>query len=337
MSTILQNNLELNKTVQQIMDRSLAKGTLTQYECGFNSYKQFLLLAGFSWNDKYEMPPLSEDSLIHYATHCHKHLNLKCSTIKLYICGIRYKFLQSGIPNLFSNCCSSKMFRLEAIYKGIKKSEVKNTRERLPITYDILLDICSHLQKGIFSVYTDILIETACIIAYFGFLRCGEFTVNIEFDTECNLCLEDIRFVDDSAVLHLKSSKTDPFRLGVDIHLFRNDSALCPVKILHKYLSTRLSKFNKNSSSDPLFLMEDGEALTRLYFISHLKSILQFLGHNSDKYNGHSFRIGAATSVASKIEDHLIKVLGRWNSQCYTRYIHTPLSTIKQAQLALIN
>jgi hypothetical protein len=93
------------------------------------------------------------------------------------------------------------MFRLEAIYKGIKKSEVKNTRERLPITYDILLAICSHLQKGIFSVYTDILIETASIIAYFGFLRCGEFTVNIEFDTECNLCLEDIRFVDDSAVL----------------------------------------------------------------------------------------------------------------------------------------
>ena len=36
--------------------------------------------------------------------------------------------------------------------------------------------------------------------------------------------------------------------------------------------------------------------------------ILQFLGHNSDKYNGHSLRIGAATSVASKIEDHLIKV-----------------------------
>lgn len=319
------------------MDRSLAKGTLKQYECGFNSYKQFLLVAGFSWNDKYEMPPLSEDSLIHYAMHCHEHLNLKCSTIKLYICGIRYKFLQSGIPNLFSNCCSSKMFRLEAIYKGIKKSEVKNTRERLPITYDILLDICIHLQKGIFSVYTDILIETACIIAYFGFLRCGEFTVNIEFDTECNLCLEDIRFVDDGAVLHLKSSKTDPFRQGVDIYLFRNNSALCPVNILHKYLSTRLSKFNKKSSSDPLFLMEDGEALTRTYFISHLKSILQFLGHNSDKYNGHSFRIGAATSVGSKIEDHLIKVLGRWNSQCYTRYIHMPLSTIKQAQLALIN
>ena len=91
------------------------------------------------------------------------------------------------------------------------------------------------------------------------------------------------------------------------------------------------------SDRDPLFIMEDGEALTRSYFISHLKSILRILGYDSNKYNGHSFRIGAATSVASKIEDHLIKVLGRWNSQCYTRYILTPLSTIKQAQLALIN
>jgi hypothetical protein len=51
------------------------------------------------------------------------------------------------------------MFRLEAIYKGIKKFEVKNTRERLPITYDILLDICIHLQKGIFSLYTDITVS----------------------------------------------------------------------------------------------------------------------------------------------------------------------------------
>jgi hypothetical protein len=51
------------------------------------------------------------------------------------------------------------MFRLEAIYKGIKTFEVKNTRERLPITYDILLDICIHLQNGIFSVYTDITVS----------------------------------------------------------------------------------------------------------------------------------------------------------------------------------
>jgi hypothetical protein len=70
-------------------------------------------------------------------------------------------------------------------------SELRNLLKRLPITYDILLDICSHLQKGIFSVYTDILIETASIIAYFGFLRRGEFTVNIEFDTDGSMLLQN--------------------------------------------------------------------------------------------------------------------------------------------------
>jgi hypothetical protein len=65
------------------------------------------------------------------------------------------------------------MFRLEAIYKGIKKSEVKNTRERLPITYDILLDICSHLQKGIFSVYTDMnIFDEQQLLKRFGIPDC---------------------------------------------------------------------------------------------------------------------------------------------------------------------
>ena len=73
------------------------------------------------------------------------------------------------------------------------------------------------------------------------------------------------------------------------------------------------------------------------FFINHVRSILEIIGLNPSNYNGHSFRIGAATSVASKIEDHLIKILGRWSSKCYTRYSLTPKSTIKQAQLALIS
>ena len=116
------------------------------------------------------MPPLSEDSLIHYATYCHKHLNLKCSTIKLYICGICHKYLTSGTPNIFSNCCSSKMFRLEAIYRGtrrgIKKSETKIVRERLPITYDILLDMCQLLHKQIFLLTQTYSLKQLILVSY---------------------------------------------------------------------------------------------------------------------------------------------------------------------------
>jgi hypothetical protein len=41
-------------------------------------------------------------------------------------------------------------------------------------------------------------------------------------------------------------------------------------------------------------------------------------------YSGHSFQIGAATTAGSvHVEDHLIKILGRWSSDAYCKYIRT--------------
>ena len=55
--------------------------------------------------------------------------------------------------------------------------------------------------------------ETACVIAFFGFLRCGEFTVLQSFDPDSNVCSEDITINDDHPTLHLKSSKNRSFPL----------------------------------------------------------------------------------------------------------------------------
>ncbi|CAG2187298.1 unnamed protein product [Mytilus edulis] len=194
----------------------------------------------------------------------------------------------------------------------------------------------SVLRKGYYTPYVDILLEAACVTAYFGFLRCGEFTVLHSFDSECNVSIEDIRFFKDKVTFHLKASKTDPFREGVDIHLFASGASVCPVLSLERYMDYRTRKFKDSKSQDAFFVMENRKALTRNYFISSLKNILAVLGYNSDLYNGHSFRIGASTTAGSKIEDHLIQTLGRWSSQCYTRYIRTSLSTIQQAQQALV-
>ena len=292
-------------------------------------------MTGVLWTNSY-MPPLTEESLIHFATHCFKNLHLKCSTIKMYICGIRYKYLESGTNSVFSNA-SDKLYRLDALYRGIKKNESHSTKPRLPITFGLLRDICHLLRQMYFTPYTDILLEATCVMAYFGFLRCGEFTILHSFDPECNVCMEDVHFHNDRVTLHLKASKTDPFREGVDIHLFSSGASVCPVISLERYVEFRNKTFERNNDKEPFFVMENGKALTRHYFIYSLKRILTSLGYNSDLHNGHSFRIGASTTAGSKIEDHLIQTLGRWSSLCYTRYIRTSMSTIKQAQKALLD
>ena len=84
------------------------------------------------------------------------------------------------------------------------------------------------------------------------------------------------------------------------------------------------------------FLAYDGQPLTRTKFIRNLKFVVQCLGWDDSKFNGHRLRIGAATTCSKlRMEDHLIKTLGRWSSDCYTRYISTDQATIQEAQMAM--
>lgn len=283
-----------------------------------------------------KLPPISEELLIYFVGHCFRNLKLQYTTIKLYLCGIRYFCLKDNTPSPFTsqqndNSC---LARLSLFMQSVKRLQTISVKTRLPITSDILGKICHKLRKGFFSRFIDCMLETACIIAFYGFLRCGEFTVtNVDnFDPECNLCISDIRILPDLAIIHLKQSKTDPFRKGIDIQLHKLNTLLCPYKALVNYLQIRTAKQPCNPS-DPLFITDSLTALDRNFFISKLKLLIKSCGLNPDSYNGHSFRIGAATSAGkANIADHLIKTLGRWKSDSYCRYIRTDKSSIKHAQ-----
>ena len=102
-----------------------------------------------------------------------------------------------------------------------------------------------------------------------------------------------------------------------------------------KYIQHRLSQGAHSFS--PLFVDSDLTVLTRNRFIGYVHHLLSRLGTDVSRYNGHSFRIGAATSAAAGVEDHLIQLLGRWSSTCYTRYIHTSEEALKKAQQKMIS
>ena len=166
----------------------------------------------------------------------------------------------------------------------------------------------------------------ATCLAFFGFLRMGEFTcpAGDSFDKDVHLSLADLSIDQSSApsmlFVHLKQSKTDQLRRGVTIVLGKSEQLpLCPLTSMLSYLVVR------GNVAGPLFIWKDGQFLTRSSFVAAVRRVLESAGLNASDFNGHSFRIGAATTAASRgMEDCMIKTLGRWESDAYQRYVKIP-------------
>ena len=309
------------------------------YATAVKSFKTFLLLNNIT-KSMVSLPEISEDIIIMYIAYCHKTLCIRYDTIKLYLSGIRFEYLKRGTkcPLIKSDFSTT---RITTFLNAVKRNRDTRKRQRHPITATVLTKMCTMLDCGYKSPYVDSLLKAVCITSFFGFLRCGEVTISQnEFNPAKNICLIDIKFCDTHIQLHLKSSKTDPFKQGVTIPLFKTESnkQLCPYRALAGYLEKRNKKFpNKSACTSPFFLRENGETISRSYFLGHVKHILACLGYDNACFSGHSFRIGAATSGAfARLEDHVIQTLGRWSSNCYKTYIQTPKQVIQNAQYALL-
>ena len=90
-----------------------------------------------------------------------------------------------------------------------------------------------------------VMLWAAVNLCFFGFLRSGEVTVPSElaFDPSTHLTFEDI-MVDNTtnstlSKVHLKSSKTDPFRKGVDVVVGKTNNKVCPVTAVLAYLAVQ--------------------------------------------------------------------------------------------------
>ncbi|KAJ8314560.1 hypothetical protein KUTeg_006710 [Tegillarca granosa] len=92
-------------------------------------------------------PIVSENLLINFVTFCHQSLGLKYSTIKLYVCGIRFHCLLLDLLNLFWDSTVNSLSRLHLAMNEIKLTDASPTKLRYHTTF-ILSAMCKRFHHG---------------------------------------------------------------------------------------------------------------------------------------------------------------------------------------------
>ena len=187
----------------------------------------------------------------------------------------------------------------------------------------LLFYICSRFY-GFLFIYlgTGQLWWSAITLDFFCLLRCSEYTTPTTRSFLVHSCLmfSDISFSprNQYVIIHLKSSKTDPFRKGCKLLIGATSNFLCPVITLRTFVNSR------GSTHGPLYTFSIGTFLTR----GRITDLLKRCFSTTCGLSTHSFKIGGATALAAAgVSDSTIQIMGRWLSDIFKRYLRIPPNT----------
>ena len=277
--------------------------------------------------------PLQQNSILRFVAHL-ANSGVGYSSIRSYLCGIRFLQIANGLPDPQLNALPMVGY----ILRGIHRSPSTTPRpRRLPITpHTLTLLFAEWSQTRNLGRFDAAMLWAACCTGFFGFMRAGEFTCSsMQAFSDEMLSPKDVSVDahDGPSIvsIHLRRSKADPFGNGVTIHLGKTGHTICPVSALLGYLALR------GQQAGPLFLFQDGRTLSKERLMAYVHQALTAQGFDHAGITGHSFRVGAATAAAQAgLEDSTIQMLGRWRSSAYLRYIRIPRHVLAAVSTRLI-
>jgi site-specific recombinase XerD len=310
----------MNTILQAVSPR-----TLQTYWTAWGSFKKFHRAHNMVF------PEFSLLSISSFVTYLHHTTSIKPGSIKVYLSGIHFFFkLLHG-----QQCPNISNPQISLLIKGLQKTNPPRPDSRQPLTIDILSICLTTLRSGLFSPIKARTLDAMFNLAFFGFLRVSEFTINSNFNPSIHPTFSDLQIINSDTIrFNIKQSKTDQLKHGHSIFIFNLPTPIQPYQSLNFFLHQRKSQIT--SSLDPLFIDDDNLPASRHWFQRNLKSILNSSGIPTKQFSSHSFRIGAATTAAQRgLSDHQIKMLGRWSSHAFETYVRSDLHNIRQAQQAL--
>ena len=168
--------------------------------------------------------------------------------------------------------------------------------------------------------YHVVLLKALFVAAFYGLFRVGELTIQNSGVVSINV--ENVTMSKERIVFAITKFKNNKTNKSFDVVINKQpNNVWCPVKIISDYVTLR------GSQPGPFFCFANLQNVTRNFFSSRLSKCLLFCGFNPKLYQSHSFRIGGASYLASLgYTDLQIKLIGRWNSDVFIRYIRNQRS-----------
>jgi len=332
---------EINKMVANGVVNGIRGSTDSAYASASGSWEFFCDL--FS-KTQY---PASEVDLMHFVAWSSNRCNVASS--KQYLTGIRNAQLARGLPWVERD----EMPLLKRLLKGMEWLEAaqQEGRLRLPITVDVLQDLLVAKWKkhqelkelgkepSIYSMENFYLAAAVYCTGLCGLLRPSEFTVRTTGKKTMSNPLQRKHLflrhgLDGGALgasLSIPKRKTDQLgeRSLVELGL-TGDQMVCAATWLEKLLALRKEGGEEADSPEALLFAvstDGGQTLKPVTYEilrAAMDQDLAAVGRANARYQGHSFRIGGATSLRRNgVPDSIIEDMGGWvrGSLSLPRYI----------------
>lgn len=224
-------------------------------------------------------------------------LQCKYTGLQPYISAVRNWHIQHGLGDL----------RRGHLFHDVKKGLINTFSLRngpLPKRPIAIQDLrafrrCLNLRSS-----THIRFFAECLVAFFGLLRMSEHVGQA-------MRWKHIEFTPWGVILTIPFSKTN--LRPVQIPLAARGDDLCPRQALLRLRDSTHSP----KPSKPVF------GWSRSTFVTILRKVISFsLNVDPTAYSGHSFRRGGTTALhMAGVSPTMIKIHGRWKSNCFERYI----------------
>ena len=306
----------------ELVQSAVAGSTARTYSAGVNKFLVFCEQAGAPRT----LPPSDAVVAGFIAFMCldragRRGDGLAASTIRTYLYALRHACVITGVEAAFL-----KSPRVELVWRAAKKRQAHPVVRRLPITAPMLVEALRELPPG----YAAAVLWFAFTLAYAVLLRLGE--VAPSDDGAVPTVEWWVRRDADHFEYRLPRSKTDPFRQGVIIDVFRVGGPLCPVSALERMLLMRPAAWGPRSAGSPLFDLGPGRGhLRKALAVDALKVAMSRAnarlrwGLDMARLGGHCLRRGAACHLhAMGVSDVSIQAAGRWRSWCFRLYVEQP-------------